>query len=565
MSVIPEKTKGRVYFFIKKQKIEIGGVFLKIEAFKLTKNDEDFSFVPVLVNRLCGFKRIQKATEKMYQKKSIAYYKEAKASPFFHHPLITHTGMIDHYYAKRLLGILSYELREDPNGLKPIYDAIKYQWYDAYRAIEGKKTVTLKDSKVFSDHIFKKENDFGTSVLFFALKSSIFSSFKQNLDIDLPMHILSFFIRMDGLKMDGMLQHFHDSVCEHLKKIITEDKERENGYKRLIQKIDDRKMIKTIQERTKTILEPVPGHVFDDEPDEYFLDHADISSASLYELMSNLSEKYNYPLSASFYYMERNQLKKEIEDYLSVHLKHDKAVESASHFIILAKQIENLFSSLHKGKEIFYDLNEKRMTEDLEVKEKQVTLLLQEKNDIRRENENLKSEIEGLKTKLKRMEKMKYEERECIDARVESLKKGNDLSKREKEELHYLREVYYHLDREDDKGEIREDINIALLKKKNIIVVGGKKSWKDKLQVILPTITYIDKDTPYHRHWIEKADLILINTNFLNHPLFYKVSDDAKHVNKPLRFIKRDNIDLVLQQISHYIDQIDSFKVKRSD
>ena len=151
--------------------------------------------------------------------------------------------------------------------------------------------------------------------------------------------------------------------------------------------------------------------------------------------------------------------------------------------------------------------------------------------------ESLQKQITDLKEELKRQKQMTYENgREARDMkdRYESLAQ---LAANESQELHDLRELIFHQQEGSFEQAAPSSRNTFPYTSSNrIVVFGGHESWSREIKPKLPNVRFVDRTVAPNANMIRNADVIWIQTNALCHPHFYKIVDEAKKANVPIRY-----------------------------
>lgn len=151
--------------------------------------------------------------------------------------------------------------------------------------------------------------------------------------------------------------------------------------------------------------------------------------------------------------------------------------------------------------------------------------------------ESLQKQIALLKDELKKQKQQAYESsREVRDMRTryESMAQ---LAANDAQELHDLRELIFNQQEgrfESTQGS--NDISFPYTSSNRIVVFGGHESWAREIKPKLPMVRFVDRETVPNVNMIRNADVIWIQTNALCHPHFYKIVDEAKKNNVPIRY-----------------------------
>lgn len=164
--------------------------------------------------------------------------------------------------------------------------------------------------------------------------------------------------------------------------------------------------------------------------------------------------------------------------------------------------------------------------------------------------EELLSEVQTLRAENKKLRQQSYDfGREVRDekARYEALaqKAANDA-----QELHDLRELVFNQQNDlFDEQKTAADINFPYRTDRKIVVFGGHDSWAREMKPKFPDIRFIDRDMLPNPDMIRRADVIWIQTNALAHKHFYRIIDEVRKNNIPLRYFTYSGVSKCAEQI----------------
>lgn len=164
--------------------------------------------------------------------------------------------------------------------------------------------------------------------------------------------------------------------------------------------------------------------------------------------------------------------------------------------------------------------------------------------------EEMKNQIKSLQAEVKRLKEASYEtRREVQDAsdRYESLaqKAANDA-----QELHDLRELVFNQQNDlFDEQAVTADISFPYRTDRKIVVFGGHDSWSKEMKPKFPDIRFIDRDMLPNPDMIRRADEIWIQTNALSHKHFYRIIDEVRKYNIPLRYFAYSGVSKCAEQL----------------
>lgn len=142
---------------------------------------------------------------------------------------------------------------------------------------------------------------------------------------------------------------------------------------------------------------------------------------------------------------------------------------------------------------------------------------------LRKENEQLKSSLYYTGSELRSLKK----KQESADERITQ----------ERQELADLRELVFHQQEgtyQDEKQ--TTDITFPCRTTQRIVVFGGHDSWAREIKPKLPDVRFVDRTVQPNASLIRNADVVWIQPNALSHAAFYKVIDEVRKYNVPVRY-----------------------------
>ena len=151
--------------------------------------------------------------------------------------------------------------------------------------------------------------------------------------------------------------------------------------------------------------------------------------------------------------------------------------------------------------------------------------------------EELKARIAALQSENSRLRQTVYEaDRELRDARKAS-EVQEQKAELERQELADLRELVFHL-QEDSYGAEAENTGIAFPYHnfQRIVVFGGHDSWAREIKPRLPDVRFVDKDMVPNAELIRRADIVWVQANAISHAYYYKILDETRKHNIPVRY-----------------------------
>ena len=167
--------------------------------------------------------------------------------------------------------------------------------------------------------------------------------------------------------------------------------------------------------------------------------------------------------------------------------------------------------------------------------------------------EKLEATITELKKQLDHTKKAAYEtSRELRECRKTQEKLEKKLAM-EQQELADLRELVFH-QQENLYQDASADEGIAFPYQTTLrtVVFGGHDSWAREIKPKLPDVRFIDRTMLPNADMIRRADVVWIQTNALSHAFFYKIIDEVRKYNVPLRYFSYASATKCAEQLVKY-------------
>lgn len=164
-----------------------------------------------------------------------------------------------------------------------------------------------------------------------------------------------------------------------------------------------------------------------------------------------------------------------------------------------------------------------------------------------------RDKVKGLELKNTSIQKENeelLEQKRLLEVENKRLKEEIEKLQKDKMELTSLREFAFSLSEENEhiSNELSED-TIKHINSLKGVIIGGKDSWISKMKEKLSDWNFVSVDSINFDKNILKGKIILINTNYISHAMYYKVVENCKKVN----FINSRNVDLALLEINKII------------
>lgn len=164
--------------------------------------------------------------------------------------------------------------------------------------------------------------------------------------------------------------------------------------------------------------------------------------------------------------------------------------------------------------------------------------------------DELKAKIATLQSELSHLKNLSYEAgRQVRDEkkRYEELERQTAHDRLELADLRELvfnqQENLYH----DDAP--AKDITFPYQTERRIVVFGGHDSWAREIKPKLPGVRFIDRDMIPNVEMIRRADVVWIQSNSISHGFYYKIIDEVRKYNIPLRYFSYASATKCAEQI----------------
>jgi len=435
----------------------------------------------------------------IYKKRKYEFYKLARESELYHHPLITEGSLIQEEYSKKILGIFLYlynppydaEISDDVNNM------IKKGWSYAFTFLNHSQ-ISLS---TFMQKYIKKnggldnltDDDINANLVILLVMS--LSTGKTLIKNDFYNHLIQCF--------SERLEHYESNNRINITQLSHDDKENMIAIKSMI--------FKKVGKITDfmTLLDCLSGDMLNEQM-SFLFDYENLSSSI-------------------FYCVEFTS--KDVDEiiflYYTYHKDLDKIdVDDAVKFYLYSLYIKYLIKCYKQVKAHYFENNKEIQYAELEAKEKEVIKLEQKEAT----ETNLKNRINEL---TKKVERMSFElENEAI--------KNNELNS--------LREFVFQLDSQVSYKET--DIDYSRLKRLNAVIVGGHERWQAKMKESLPKCTFIHADMiNFDINILNSVNDVFFYVNYLNHPIYYKVINYIRGKNKNIHYLNQQNEKLILMEM----------------
>ncbi len=382
-----------------------------------------------------------------------------------------------------------------------------------------------------------------------------------NQDYLIYLSVFDFFIQKLEIKIsEGEQYHQLKQYCDKLQHTILEFEE--ESYQYLKQNLTQPSSIpfKQIKNFCRSYSEYLGQNIIDVLNSKLILFNQDKKSHWLHEL-GLMNQEFSYRLTASDVYQlialllctdEDDFCDEEVEQIkmgdfiipISVFEAFEHSLDEVLPYFVMGKMVK-------ENREFFmqsYTLKDQVVSKQLE---KEVNSLKRDLKSLKEVNKNLKGTIskqkslheKAYKSQLKEMQSTLIEttrEKERMEKELVSLK-----NKVEQLELSLSQEV----EEPNHTSEIiiDEQVDVSLINKAEIMIVGGATPTIQKLKRILPNCKYFEVDKKYNDQYFKGVKLAILLTNILNHGMTKKLDKHCPQIVK--KSVSATNVELIIKEI----------------
>lgn len=463
----------------------------------------ELNLIPFVVEALGSNKTIYKDIDNLYQRHKYEFYKAAKESEWYEHPIFKEGSLLQEEYCKKVLGILIADIDDETvyhDFMKLIQKG--YRW--TYEYVKSRFSIDVDEYlKAFTKKYHGAVDDKG-------------------IGIELHFCILLFLSLNMQKKVveNGSHQRFINLLYTRLQHSTGDEKIR-MSYDRL--KPEDIERVQKLKQ--KLFKEYGKIRNFDELLDKHF----DGTKRDMYTFLFDFEHLSSVSIFQDVKFTERD-----IDEILCLYtiVREDAEldVDEALQFLIPGLYIKYLLKAYKQVKEMYFRNNKETMFIELEGTEK----------ELQRTKEKLESTQRGL------LEAEKIHgllEKENLRLKAELAE-----AQRNKAELNSLREFLFSLDQKEEYQ--AEEIDFDELKKYKAIVIGGHERWQQRMKEYLPNFIFIHPDQlNFDIRLLDGIDTVFVYPNYLNHAMYYKLMGAIEGKNIKIIYINQQNEELVLKCI----------------
>lgn len=458
---------------------------------------------PFVVEALGSNKTIHKDIDNLYQRYKYEFYKAAKESEWYEHPIFKEGSLLQEEYCKKVLGILTADIDDDmvyQDFMKLIQKG--FRW--TYEYVNKRFSVDVDEyTRAFTKKYHGATDDKGIGIeqhfcilLFLALNMQ-----KKVIENEVHQRFVSLlYTRLQHSEGDEKIRMSYDGL-----------------------KPED---IKRVQKLKQELFKKYGGiRNFDELLDKHF----DGSKRDMYTFLFDFEHLSSVSIFQDVKFTERD-----IDEILCLYtiVREDVEldVDDALQFLIPGLYIKYLLKAYKQVKEMYFRNNKEIMFIELEGTEK----------ELQRTKEKLKSTQRSL------LEAEKIHgllEKENLRLKAELAE-----AQRNREELNSLREFLFSLDRQEEYPD--EDIDFEKLKQFKAVVIGGHERWQQRMKEYLPNFIFIHPDQlNFDIRLLDGIDIVFVCPNYLNHSMYYKLMAAIEGKDIKIVYINQQNENIALKFI----------------
>lgn len=151
--------------------------------------------------------------------------------------------------------------------------------------------------------------------------------------------------------------------------------------------------------------------------------------------------------------------------------------------------------------------------------------------------DELKAKIAALQGEIRQLKNLSYEAGRQVRDERKRYEELEQQTAHDRLELVDLRELVFNQQENLYQDETpAKDITFPYKTERRIVVFGGHDSWAREIKPKLPGVRFIDREMLPNADIIRRADVVWIQSNALSHAFFYRIIDEVRKYNIPLRY-----------------------------
>lgn len=164
--------------------------------------------------------------------------------------------------------------------------------------------------------------------------------------------------------------------------------------------------------------------------------------------------------------------------------------------------------------------------------------------------EQLEKKISAQQQEIRRLQaELHSAEKSASDAN-KKLADFKEKTESERRELADLRERLFYNEVDESAEEVVDQSRFPYEVQKDTIIFGGHATFLKAIRQLLKgNIRYVDREQSFDVTMIRHADVLWIQPNAIAHKQFYKIADEARKYNKPMRYFQYASASKCAEQV----------------
>lgn len=491
------------------------------------------NMLPFLLEAFAENKNLYRDIDYLYMQDKYKFYRLAKLSPFYSHPIICEGDILRQEYGRKALGILM-ACNDDPRLIEEVFKLLQKGWPYIYRLVEKEKGDTVDVFAVIRK-AYKNQEDF------WSLPDDVICSI---------LTVILFLVINSGKK-----------ISQEAEKVVADFYAKRQAF--YDKETSERLYYKTITPELKKKVDTLKKDVYDKVG--VIKSFRDINPAKNEEL-NRLVEGFGLLFDTEFIsspslFDKLDFADKDIDEILAAYIvsQRNLSATEASKFLAAGIYIKYLLKAYKKAKEHYFKYNRETMFVELEAREKENSALKQENAQLRQRIEDQQKQIEALK---KALEMEYFRAKDEFAKTIQSLEKENEQLKAEleadKNELTALRELAFSLQQEPQSEQKKTpslDDMCRAVNSPAVLIVGGHPGWQKQIKEKLPDVTLVPADMlGFDPNNLGNIRLVVFNTAYLNHGMYYKIINFVRKNKIKVCYLTGQNVESGIRQIYHTLE-----------
>lgn len=466
-----------------------------------------FDLMPFICEGFSVTPRSYEYIDRIYNKNRLLFKRTAENSKFYGHPISKHGTVKQTHYFNKILGIL-----------------------------ESKDDSFAEDENYIFEKTFKYENTYvkSSNIINLSHYMERFVKKKRGIDNlsddDVNTSCLMTFIIAKRLDKEVNTEDpIYNMMISELERRELSCHLEQNQLRK-----EDRKLVNEfrlkLRHEAPYLFRP-NGFVVPEDATEgiaYIIDKLS-DTQRIWQMIDSVLDEENLSLAqcVSYDFFRDKEVSNLIKLYLLFNGVDNVNIENMIRDLYIVSQFKYLAREYNKAREYFFSNHNEEYQEEIEK-------LLIQKEELQKQVINQSSTIDLLN-----------KENTSLNSKVKDLEaiRFDDNSRME---LNRLREYVYNMSSET-YDEVESDNNIIDAAG---LIIGGHINWQNKIAEKLPNFKFVSTDQlNVDTTIINNYEIVLFNTSYLNHSMYYKFINEIRKKGVPFGYIDSTNTNLAVSKI----------------